>query len=489
MAFFGKAQSAIEYLTTYGWTILVVIIVIALLFLITKPSSGSNCIPESGYSCTSPSLNASGYLEVTFSESLDLGNITVTGLQCTTGPVTPSTFQAADYVLAPNTYSRLIMHCPISSSAIGTTFLGYLWIQYHSNAFPNEPVLADNFAHVVLPVTTNSGFTNFTSVITTSTATSSTTSTSTTTSSTTTTIGACSPVSYVYCIGGDVNSSASNIVYSSPVCSNGNLGGWSSQTPYLKGIYQHSCTESGGYIYCVGGLSPSAAGAQISGGSILNGWTAGANYPFNDHGLSCAALNGYIYCVAGSNSNTSADISEVYSAPITGNSIGAWTLQQPYPIADSGLSCVNSTSGIACVGGASPTPVNNEYSAPVSGGTLSSWTYDQGLLQASQFPGCTAWNGYIYCIGGTDGNATYSATIASGGTVGTWAAQTPYPLINIAPGSCVASNGHVYCIGGIANGLTVNAVYGAPLSANVVGAWSQQPNYPAADEYFSCVVD
>ncbi|MCW6160183.1 MAG: YncE family protein [Candidatus Micrarchaeales archaeon] len=185
MAPFGKGQSAIEYLTTYGWTILVVIIVIALLFVITKPSAGSNCIPESGYSCTSPALNASGYLEVTFSENLNLGNITVTGLQCTTGPVTPSTFQAADYVLEPNTYSNLIVHCPISSGAIGNSFSGYLWIQYHSNEFPNEPTLVDNFAHVILPVTTNNGFTSLTTVATTTTVSTTTLSSSTTTSSST----------------------------------------------------------------------------------------------------------------------------------------------------------------------------------------------------------------------------------------------------------------------------------------------------------------
>lgn len=170
-----RAQGAIEYLTTYGWMVLVIIIVIALLFTLTKPSVGSNCIPESGYSCTNPSLNASGYLELTFSQSLNLGNITVTGLQCTNGSAAPSTFQVENLEIKPNDYSRLIMHCPITSSAVGTSFSGYLWVQYHSNDLPNEPTLVDNFAHVVLPITTNAGFTNFTSVSTTSTTTGTTT--------------------------------------------------------------------------------------------------------------------------------------------------------------------------------------------------------------------------------------------------------------------------------------------------------------------------
>ena len=183
----SRAQSAIEYLTTYGWAILVIIVAFALLFTITKPSSSQFCLPNSGYSCTNPSLNASGYLGVTFSESVNEGNITITGVQCSANLTTPSSFQAASVVLKPDSYATLVMRCPISSSAIGTTFSGYLWIRYHSNSLPNAPTLVESFARIVVAVTTRGISGNFTTSSTTftSSSTASTTSTTSTTTSTT----------------------------------------------------------------------------------------------------------------------------------------------------------------------------------------------------------------------------------------------------------------------------------------------------------------
>ncbi|MGC8652322.1 MAG: hypothetical protein ACP5UH_03690 [Candidatus Micrarchaeia archaeon] len=56
-----KAQSAMEYLMTYGWAILIIAIVIAALFSLGVFSSasymGTTCIAESGFLCSKPVLS------------------------------------------------------------------------------------------------------------------------------------------------------------------------------------------------------------------------------------------------------------------------------------------------------------------------------------------------------------------------------------------------------------------------------------------------
>lgn len=68
-----KGQSAIEYLMTYGWAILIIGIVLAVLFKLnvfsgqTFVSSQCNGIP--GFPCSAPVLNQSGLLSVTIGQA------------------------------------------------------------------------------------------------------------------------------------------------------------------------------------------------------------------------------------------------------------------------------------------------------------------------------------------------------------------------------------------------------------------------------------
>lgn len=59
-----KAQSAMEYLMTYGWAILIVAVVIAALFALGLFNGGaatpSVCIAQPGYTCTNPSYSNNG---------------------------------------------------------------------------------------------------------------------------------------------------------------------------------------------------------------------------------------------------------------------------------------------------------------------------------------------------------------------------------------------------------------------------------------------
>jgi hypothetical protein len=54
-----RAQSAMEYLMTYGWAILIIAVVLGALFSIGvfSPSLVTACIPSSGFTCLNPTLH------------------------------------------------------------------------------------------------------------------------------------------------------------------------------------------------------------------------------------------------------------------------------------------------------------------------------------------------------------------------------------------------------------------------------------------------
>ena len=65
----NKAQSAMEYLMTYGWAILIIAVVLGALFslgIFSNPGIGTACIASPGYLCTGPALNSNGELSFQF---------------------------------------------------------------------------------------------------------------------------------------------------------------------------------------------------------------------------------------------------------------------------------------------------------------------------------------------------------------------------------------------------------------------------------------
>ncbi|MCL4373753.1 MAG: hypothetical protein M1360_02625 [Candidatus Marsarchaeota archaeon] len=60
-----KGQSAMEYLMTYGWAILIIAIVLAALFSLGVFSStsftGTTCVASSGYLCSNPILHGGAF--------------------------------------------------------------------------------------------------------------------------------------------------------------------------------------------------------------------------------------------------------------------------------------------------------------------------------------------------------------------------------------------------------------------------------------------
>ena len=138
-----RLQSAVEYLTTYGWAIILVAVILAALYQLGF-FSGTNfittsCIAESGFNCQQPVMNITGYVEFNLGQ-ISNGTITVTGVACTNTTANP-TFTgvfangSSTGLLQPEQTSSMVVQCPGigSSGKIGSSFRGYIWIQYTSN--------------------------------------------------------------------------------------------------------------------------------------------------------------------------------------------------------------------------------------------------------------------------------------------------------------------------------------------------------------------
>ena len=127
-------QSAMEYLMTYGWAILIVAVVLGALYSlgIFNGSNflGGTCVAAPGYLCSNPLMDTSGTLSFTY--GYQGPNVTIEGFACTNSSVAPSLFSASGSSdLQPGQEESVSVSCPLPSGAtIGTQFSGYLWVEY-----------------------------------------------------------------------------------------------------------------------------------------------------------------------------------------------------------------------------------------------------------------------------------------------------------------------------------------------------------------------
>ncbi len=153
-----KAQSAMEYLMTYGWAILIIAIVLAALFSLGIFSSssftGTTCIASSGFLCSSPVWTA-GTLHVTLGQSTGTNWSNVTFFFVPSGatsPVDAASVTSSSYVVGDvggvSTSTNAIALASggteavtfdfstsgissINSTTPGTSTTGQIWIKYN----------------------------------------------------------------------------------------------------------------------------------------------------------------------------------------------------------------------------------------------------------------------------------------------------------------------------------------------------------------------
>ncbi len=185
-------QASLEYLTTYGWSILVVVILIMAFFQIgafSRPEVASACTSSSPFYCQNPIMYGNGLLIAQFGEAI--GTLTITGYGCSNSSTPPSSYTPTSITLLSGTQTSASFSCPVSSNAIGTSFTGTLWVKYNTQSESN---LAGVVGTVRTKVTnpgiysTSISTTSTSSTSTTVPSTSSTSSTSTTSTSTSTTV-------------------------------------------------------------------------------------------------------------------------------------------------------------------------------------------------------------------------------------------------------------------------------------------------------------
>jgi hypothetical protein len=273
---------------------------------------------------------------------------------------------------------------------------------------------------------------------------------------------------------------------------------WSPSVSYPTSIWTQSCVESGGYIYCVGGLTgpntvTDAASAvyyaPISSSGVGN-WTSTTSYPTSIRSESCVTETSTIYCVGGYAGSILSDA--VYYAPLSSSGVGPWANTTSYPFPLWLTSCVTSSSGIYCVGGGTSGSALSSsdavYFAPFSSSGIGQWvsttSYPAGVKQQS----CVASGTEIYCVGGYLSTNVYYATLFPSG-VGKWANTTGYPFTvgaNLA--SCVVIGEEVFCVGGHTGPNVSSDVYHALISTSGIGQWLNSTNYPVGVFGQSCVV-
>jgi hypothetical protein len=149
-----KAQSAMEYLITYGWAIIIIGVTLAALYalgLFNPASFTSNqCVFESDFGCLSGFLYSNGTIIINLEQATQSA-INVTAIGCNTGGLptnmTPPQLPSNSPVYLPiGGNFTLTTQCrsngTIFTSQPGTLYRGYLVVNYTS--------LQTGFQHVLV---------------------------------------------------------------------------------------------------------------------------------------------------------------------------------------------------------------------------------------------------------------------------------------------------------------------------------------------------
>ncbi len=158
-----KAQSAMEYLMTYGWAILIIAVVLGALFSLGVFSGtslmGTSCIASPGYYCQNPTLSAKNN-QLTFT----FGQNTGTTIYNAVLYVAPQGSAVNNYGFPTQVVSNSIgtlysgqtvtpIFYSISSLvggtlSIGTPFTGYVWLNYSTTS--NGPTSSAKVATITV---------------------------------------------------------------------------------------------------------------------------------------------------------------------------------------------------------------------------------------------------------------------------------------------------------------------------------------------------
>ena len=155
-----KAQSAMEYLMTYGWAILIIAVVLGALFSLGVFSGssllGTSCVASPGYYCQNPVLVGN---TLTFSFGQNTGATVYNAIiyvepQSASPSSSGSFFSNNTYTIGNTFASGQIVSVSTSiagfSGSIGTPFTGYVWLAYNSMSPSGQANLLAKVATIVV---------------------------------------------------------------------------------------------------------------------------------------------------------------------------------------------------------------------------------------------------------------------------------------------------------------------------------------------------
>ena len=141
----SRLQSALEYLTTYGWALLILAIVIGFVFYSLRPSTPSECVIGAGFECTNYYMSQNGVAVVTIKNTANPLYIKDVGCFA---PQTDTVLSAInnppsnEIYLPTGSSSTLNIQCYSNDTAfsgtIGNYYSGFIAINYTdaSTLFP-----------------------------------------------------------------------------------------------------------------------------------------------------------------------------------------------------------------------------------------------------------------------------------------------------------------------------------------------------------------
>lgn len=150
-----KGQAAMEYLMTYGWALLVIVIVIGILLVLNPFASPQGCrFEQLGFTCPTPIVKSDGslYMQITNGNNNDIvvQNVTCVQGTSTVAPTfaTSTAWTAAKAVQRQGSFelsnSTVSVKCKkADGTAIGTLnagadFSGKVWIFYKNSEDPGS---------------------------------------------------------------------------------------------------------------------------------------------------------------------------------------------------------------------------------------------------------------------------------------------------------------------------------------------------------------
>lgn len=268
----------------------------------------------------------------------------------------------------------------------------------------------------------------------------------------------------IYVVGGaasPIANDGTSDVLVAPILSDGQLGSWSSTTPFAIVRTQLTSVATNGYLYVLGGANRASEQiadveyAPINADGTVGTWKITTPLPQPRMSSTTVVYGGRMYAIAGNYGKGGVNWQDVEVASINADgSLAGWTALTPLPSPRSDLTSVAFNGYLYAIGGGdTPGPKNDVLMAPFNAdGTIGSWTSSTPLPKARAAHTTVVLGGSLFVMGGDGGASTplgdvQVATLNPDGSVGTWGATTPLPSTREYFAS-VAVDERIYIIAG-----------------------------------------